>query len=76
MTPFDCKVCGKRIAARRHHVILDSRHVVHSDCTGTAEAHQLAAPYCTKEWHDGWDHVHAIAGARGANHLLGEEIHR
>lgn len=76
MNYFNCAVCSKRIAARRQHVILDSRFVVHSDCTGTAEAHRLAAPDCSEDWHDGWDHAHAITGARSAAHLLGEEINR
>lgn len=73
MNTFNCAVCGKRIATRRTHVILDSRHVLHSDCTGTAEAHRLAAPDCSEDWHGGWDHAHTIAPTRGAV-LLREEI--
>lgn len=75
MNTFNCTVCGTQITARRHHVILDNRHVLHSDCTGTAEAHRLAAPDCSEDWHDGWDHVHAIADTRAAANLLGEEVH-
>jgi ribosome-binding protein aMBF1 (putative translation factor) len=71
---FHCAVCGRRIGARRTHVITEGDFVVCTRCAGSAHAHQATHPTCRQSWHDLFDHPHIHTTRAGARSI--QKAHR
>jgi ribosome-binding protein aMBF1 (putative translation factor) len=65
---FDCDLCGRRIGAKRTHLLAESNFVCCTRCAlhDATRAHELAHPTCRQSWHDMFDHPDNIHTTRAA----------
>jgi hypothetical protein len=69
--PFDCARCGRRIAKRGiHHLIDGTRTVVCGRCL-SKDTHAALFPDCPKQWHDMLDHDASCGTRAGIAAVLG-----
>lgn len=74
MTPapaLDCSSCGKTIAKRRAHYLLDDHRLICDRCLTSRKLHARLYPHCTTTWHDLYDHLESTATRAGAACILG-----